>query len=323
LYEHHRAQTDADTVRRLREAGAIVLGKSNLHELAYGATCNNPFYGAVRNPWDLDRIPGGSSGGTGAALAADLCAAALGTDTGGSVRLPAAFVGGSGIRPTFGRVSNRGVYPVSWSLDTVGPMARAVEDVAKVFSIIAGYDAGDPPKASNGAVQNARREMAGLRISAVNFFSNVEPEIERITRDALDVFGRWEDDWSKSPFRTWKKSTPPARRSFQRGVGAAPQTEQRQSELFGDDVLTRLKRGEGFSESTSRWRFSACFLQQSMRTVFEQVDVIVTPTVSVLAPRIDESEALNAAGKLINGMLSRPISVRCPSRAASAAAGCR
>jgi aspartyl-tRNA(Asn)/glutamyl-tRNA(Gln) amidotransferase subunit A len=138
------ASQDATVVRRLRAAGAVIVGKTNMHELAFGGTTRNEFYGTCRNPWNLDRIPGGSSGGSGAAVAADMCAGALGTDTGGSVRLPAAINGVTGLRPTYGRVSNSGVLPLSRSLDTVGPLARSAADVAALYRVMAGYDDRDP-----------------------------------------------------------------------------------------------------------------------------------------------------------------------------------
>ena len=126
LFADRIASSDAEVTTRIRAAGGVILGKANLHELAFGATSANETFGAVVNPAAPDRIPGGSSGGSGAAVAADLCVAAIGTDTGGSVRLPASLCGVSGLRPTFGAVSNHGVQPVSVSLDTVGPLARSV-----------------------------------------------------------------------------------------------------------------------------------------------------------------------------------------------------
>ena len=129
------ASSDAEVTTRIRAAGGVILGTANLHELAFGATSANETFGAVVNPAAPDRIPGGSSGGSGAAVAADLCIAAIGTDTGGSVRLPASLCGVSGLRPTFGAVSTRGVQPVSVSLDTVGPLARSVTDVRALLAV--------------------------------------------------------------------------------------------------------------------------------------------------------------------------------------------
>jgi aspartyl-tRNA(Asn)/glutamyl-tRNA(Gln) amidotransferase subunit A len=138
MFAERVASDDASAIMRLREAGGVILGKANLHELAFGATSANEAFGAVVNPAAPDRIPGGSSGGSGAAVAADLCVAAIGTDTGGSVRLPASLCGVSGLRPTFGAVPVVGVAPVSFSLDTVGPLARSVTDVAAVHAVLSG-----------------------------------------------------------------------------------------------------------------------------------------------------------------------------------------
>ncbi|HMO58500.1 MAG TPA: amidase, partial [Roseiflexaceae bacterium] len=135
---------DCEPVARLRDAGAISLAKLNMHEWALGITNENPHYGAVANPWDPARISGGSSGGSAAAVAAQLCMAALGSDTGGSIRIPAALCGIVGLKPTFGRISVRGVIPLSWNLDHVGPMTRSVEDAAIMLSALAGYDPRDP-----------------------------------------------------------------------------------------------------------------------------------------------------------------------------------
>src|SRR6516225_7284024 len=144
LFKDRVPSEDAEVVRRLKNAGAIILGKTNLHEFAYGGTSSISYFGAVHNPWALDRIPGGSSGGSAAATAARLCFGALGTDTASSVRGPACYCGIVGFKPTYGRVSNRGVVPLSWTLDHVGPLCRTVEDAALMFAAIAGYDELDP-----------------------------------------------------------------------------------------------------------------------------------------------------------------------------------
>src|SRR5215472_11133949 len=136
-------EEDADVVARLKEAGAIILGKTNLHEFAYGVTTNNPHFGPTRNPWDLSRIPGGSSGGSAAAVAAGLCYGSIGTDTGGSVRIPAALCGIVGFKPTFGRVSVDGVIPLSPRLDCVGPMARSAADAALLLDPIFAREKGE------------------------------------------------------------------------------------------------------------------------------------------------------------------------------------
>lgn len=181
---------DAEVVRRLRQAGTILLGKLNMHEIASGITTNNVFYGPTRNPWNTERVPSGSSGGSGAALAAGLCHLSLGTDTGGSIRLPAGACGIVGLKPTFGRVSRRGVYSLSWTLDHVGPMTRTVEDTAVLLNALAGHDPGDlwsatEPVENFGA--DLRLGVRGLRIGVPRefFFDQVEPDVERSVRAAI------------------------------------------------------------------------------------------------------------------------------------------
>src|SRR6185436_18780171 len=165
----HIAERDAFVVGRLFAAGAVSLGKQNLHEFAYGLTNTNDHWGACRNPWDRERVSGGSSGGAAAALAAGLCTLALGTDTGGSIRIPASACGIVGLKPTYGMVSRRGAFPLSWSLDHVGPMARTVEDVATLFSWIAVPDSEDPwcvasEERAADASADLRMDVRGLRI---------------------------------------------------------------------------------------------------------------------------------------------------------------
>jgi aspartyl-tRNA(Asn)/glutamyl-tRNA(Gln) amidotransferase subunit A len=138
---------DATTYTKLREAGAILLGKLGMHEFAFGGPSIDAPFPAVRNPWNTDHIPGGSSSGSGAALAAGLCYGALGSDTGGSIRTPSSHCGIVGIKPTYGRVSRYGVVPLSWSLDHAGPMARSIEDCAILLQALAGYDPKDPASA--------------------------------------------------------------------------------------------------------------------------------------------------------------------------------
>jgi aspartyl-tRNA(Asn)/glutamyl-tRNA(Gln) amidotransferase subunit A len=181
---------DATVVSKLRRAGAIVLGKTNLHEFAYGVTSENPHYGAVRNPWDTDRITGGSSGGSAAAVAAGLCAAAIGSDTGGSIRIPSALCGVVGLKPTFGRVSVHGVFPLAPSFDHVGPIARSAMDAALVLECIAGPDPHDPtavPRRRENFRIAPKRKRLRLGRPREHFWVKVDPEIRRITEAALAV----------------------------------------------------------------------------------------------------------------------------------------
>jgi aspartyl-tRNA(Asn)/glutamyl-tRNA(Gln) amidotransferase subunit A len=174
---------------RLREAGAVLLGKLNMHEFAYGPTGLNPHYGTSRNPWDGSRMPGGSSSGSGVAVAAQLAAGALGTDTGGSVRIPAALCGIVGLKPTYGRVSRAGVIPLAWSLDHVGPMTRTVADAALLLHVLAGRDPADPSTA-DVPVPDYRRALTGdirglrLGLPRALFFDHLDPEVRAAVESA-------------------------------------------------------------------------------------------------------------------------------------------
>jgi aspartyl-tRNA(Asn)/glutamyl-tRNA(Gln) amidotransferase subunit A len=183
-------RSDAAAVERLRAAGLVLLGKTNMHEFAYGTTTDNSHYGPCRNPWDLGRSPGGSSGGSGAALAAGLCPVSLGTDSGGSIRIPAAACGVAGLKPTLGRVSRRGVIPLAWSFDTVGPMARTVEDLALLLNVVAGPDPADEWCSARPAEDFARdleRGVEGLRLGLPRplLYEGLEPAVAASVEEAI------------------------------------------------------------------------------------------------------------------------------------------
>ncbi len=297
-------RADAEAVRRLREAGAIVVGKTGLHEFAYGVTSNNPHFGAVRNPWDPSRIPGGSSGGSGAALGADTCLLALGTDTGGSVRIPAALNGVSALRPTHGAISTRGTFPVSASLDTVGPMARALADVAVLFEVLAGHDPQDPWAVDHplAPAEGAADDLAGLRIGVPDtfFFDGVEPAIERAVRAAAEELARLGADVEEV-------SVPGAHDA----VGTANDLIRAEAlsvhldrlatapERFGEDVRRRLELGRDVSgvdvaqavRRMREWRVE-------LAGVFAGVDLLLTPTTNAVAPPIATSEMIETTRRL-------------------------
>src|SRR5262245_53614224 len=183
-------EQDATVTARLKRAGAVIIGKTNLHEFAWGGTTDNPHYGTCRNPWNPDRFPAGSSGGSGAAVAARTCLGALGTDTGGSIRLPSSVNGIVGIRPTIGRVSNHNVVPLAWTMDTVSPMTRTVEDCMLMFEVIAGHDALDQHSAQV-PLADYRAEMGrpvrGLRVGLIKDYSltHVQKAVGDAVRAAL------------------------------------------------------------------------------------------------------------------------------------------
>ena len=192
LFKDRIPTEDAEVARRLKNAGAILLGKLNLHEFAYGGTSNVTYFGTMHNPWALDRVTGGSSGGPGVAVAADLCFAALGTDTAGSVRMPSSHCGIVGLKPTYGRVSNRGVIVLSWTLDHVGPMCKSVEDVALMLNVIAGYDEREPTSVDAPVPEYTRAlklptSKLRLGIPRTPFYDSLDNEVARAVESANTV----------------------------------------------------------------------------------------------------------------------------------------
>lgn len=295
----HVATTDAEVVTRLRAAGAIVLGKLNMHEWAIGATTRNPHYGACRNPWDADRIPGGSSGGSGAAVAADMAAASLGTDTGGSVRIPAALNGVCGLRPTVGRISNRGVIPVSWTFDTVGPLARRAEDVARLLQALAGYDAEDLTSVNQPAsdyLSGLRQGVQGLRIGLLggHFQTEPQPEVRDAISRAAQVYANLGAQIEEVELAE-AESTIERTSEMLLAEAAAyhqPRLAER-AEDFGPDVLTRLRIGAGVSGSQyARNRQEQRRWQRELDRAFARFDILLAPTCGMPAPGIESSEGV-------------------------------
>ncbi len=192
LFDDRVPAEDASVVARLRRAGAIILGKTNLHEFAMGGTSATSYFGPVHNPWNLERVPGGSSGGSAAALIAECVPGALGTDTGGSIRIPAAWCGVVGLKPTYGLVSLRGIFPLIDSLDHCGPMARSVEDAALLLTSMAGYDAQDVASVEHAPedyVEQMRQPVSGLRIGVPRepFFDRLDTHTAAAIEVALDA----------------------------------------------------------------------------------------------------------------------------------------
>lgn len=191
IHKDFVSEHDATVIKKLREAGVVFTGKVSMHEYAWGITNNNPHYGAVKNPWNLEKIPGGSSGGSGAAVAVGSSVASLGTDTAGSIRIPSSACGIVGLKQTHGLVSKYGVYPLAWSLDHVGPMTKTVKDAAGLLQIIAGYDQNDPTSVKVpredylGKVTGDVKDLV-IGVNEEYFFNEVDNEIETLVRAAID-----------------------------------------------------------------------------------------------------------------------------------------
>jgi len=298
------AHEDAEVTARLRAGGAIIPGKLNLHEFAFGATGVNPHYGTARNPWDTERITGGSSSGSGAAVASGECPAALGTDTGGSIRIPASLCGIVGVKPTYGRVSKRGVLPLSWSLDHVGPMTRTVEDAAIVLQAIAGHDPADGSSADEPVpeyTQSLDGNVRGLRIGVPKqfFFENVEPEVEAAVRSAVSLLGEMgaeirEIDVPFSgeiPGALTAIMLPEALAYHQKWLRERPDD-------YGTDVRYRLELGATYMavHYVQAQRLREIAVDAWRREVFSQVDLVATPTTPITAPRIDPGDVSTPSG---------------------------
>src|SRR5687768_13825456 len=282
---------DADVVRRLKAAGAVLLGKLNMQEFAYGDTSAQSHFGPVRNPWNRELVSGGSSGGSAAAVAAGLCYGALGTDTGGSIRQPAAYTGIVGLKPTYGLVSTRGVIPLSWSLDHIGPMCRTAMDAALALQPIAGYDAADPnslqaaPSDYAAAARAATRTLR-LGIPRAPFYDELHPEIERLMNDALRVLRGLSDsiaDVTLPPYKTLAIVGAEAYAYHEPYFSKTP-------ELYQPMTQRRLDAGSRVTTTAYiEGRLELARLRRAVVEVFKTVDLVITPTTALLPATVEEA----------------------------------
>ena len=293
LHEDRIPARDAEVVRRLRQAGAVFVGKNNLHEFAYGGSSLVSHFGDVHNPWDVNRITGGSSGGSAASVPSGMCCAAIGTDTAGSIREPAALCGCVGIKPTYGRVPSRGVIPLSASLDHVGPLAATVSDAAIVLQAIAGYDpdditSNDVPVADYFSA--VREDTKSLRVGVPReyFFEDLDAEvasamehallgIETLVREVREVCVEVPTD------RTLQAAESYAYHA--ENVATSPH-------LYQAETLRRIRTGEKvLAADYIRRRSELEQVRRTIRSVFSNVDLLVTPTTPIPAPSIAELKA--------------------------------
>ena len=316
VLEDYVPDEDAEVAIRCRAAGAVILGKENMEEFAAGATSNNPHFGPVRNPWGTDHVPGGSSGGGGANVAAEVTFASLGTDLGGSVRLPGSFCGVVGLKQTFGRVSQRGLLVTSYNGDHIGPMTRSVADSAIVLQAIAGHDPLDPssvpvpvPDYSAGLDRGVR----GLRMGVPSnyYFEELDPEVEDATRRAI------------AALEELGAISVPIDLPMMKYIGAVRMAAMSDSIVthepflrsnrddYGPDVLYRTLGGQFvLGHHYSKAMKAQRLIQEDYARVLQDVDFIVTPTTPLCAPRIDtpyiehlgETHRVRGAG---SGIVSR------------------
>ncbi len=282
LFKDRVPTEDAEVVRRLKNAGAVLVGKLNLHEFAYGGTSAVTYFGPVHNPWDPTLTPGGSSGGPGAAVAADMCFASIGTDTAGSVRIPASYCGIVGLKPTYGRVSIRGIIPLSWSLDHAGPMCKTVEDTAILLNVIAGYDPQDTTTVDVPVpdyVRALRNPTSKLRLGLPRkpFFDNLNPDVGKAIDAALAVL-------AKLTANSTDVTLPPA------GGGSVMAAEaytyhaqwiNKTPELYDPPIRAALQRGADIkAEPYARALRDLAQARREIRNVFTNVDLLVLPTMA-------------------------------------------
>lgn len=298
IHQDFVSDYDATVIKKLREAGVVFTGKVSLHEYAWGITNNNPHFGPVRNPWNLNKIPGGSSGGSGAAVAANASIASLGTDTAGSIRIPSSACGIVGLKQTYGRVSKHGVFPLSWTLDHVGPMTKTVKDAAGLLQITAGFDQNDPTSI-NTPVDNYMEQVTGdvkglvIGVNEDYFFNRVDSGIEKLVRDGIQ---KLEDQGAKVQtvkiptlqYAEWAElitSLSEASTIHHRDLQLRPQD-------FGNDIRMLFELGEipsavDYLQAQQVRRQ----LKQDFQAIFEQVDLLIAPTLPVLPSDIGDDYA--------------------------------
>ena len=284
---------DATVVRRLRKAGAVMLGKTNLHEFAYGATNENPHYGFAHNPWDEKRMTGGSSGGSAAAVSAGLCVAALGSDTGGSIRIPASFCGIVGLKPTFGRVSVYGVVPLAASMDHVGPLTRSAADAALLLAVMSGRDPLDATSVSRPAedffaAAKGKRRKLRLGWPKEHLWERIHPDVQRLVEAAAKMLVQGGGAIEEISLPTLPAAVEAANsasiaeaRAFHELAGYFP---ARAAE-YGEDVRKRLELADGLRAADYlKGRETIRRATAEFASALEGVDAIVAPTVPVVAP---------------------------------------
>ena len=300
----HIPEADCTVVSKLNRAGAVSLGKLNMHEFAAGVTNDNPHFGACKNPWAPERIPGGSSGGSAAAVAARLCAGSLGSDTAGSIRMPASLCGIVGLKPSRGRVSLRGVIPLSWNLDHAGPMAQRVRDTALLLQAIAGYDA-DDPYSINAPLDDYLKDIdggiKGWRVGiARGYFAEADAEVLRAVEAATMIFAQLGAQTSEVNLDIARD--PASANGVMLTSDAAAFHRERlrdDPERFGPGVLTMLQFGAACASSDyALARYTQAQVRREFERFFENYDVLLTPTTPSAAPLRDGANTIET-GRLL------------------------
>ncbi len=305
IYGDRVPEKDSAVVETLRSAGAVFLGKLNLHEWALGVTSQNPHFGAACNPWDISRIPGGSSGGSAVAVASGFCFMSPGSDTGGSIRIPASLCGVAGLKPTYGRVSLRGAIALSWTLDHAGPLARTVGDLALALNAIARHDPLDPSSAdvaTEDYPSGLEDGAAGVRIviPTNHFFDEVDPEVDAAVREAARVLTSLGASVTEMALPRVELLAPTQRAILLTDAAAVHREHLRERAAdIGADVLTRLRTGQTLTGvDYAQARRDRDELRREWLAVLREQDVILSPTTLITAPLRDGQDAVAAAQRL-------------------------
>ena len=299
------ADQDAFVVEKLRQSGALINGKTNTHEIALGITGNNPHYGTARNPWNTERIPGGSSSGSAIAVATGMALGALGTDTGGSIRIPASLCGVVGFKPTRGRVSTRGVFPLSWNLDHVGPFTKSVRDAALILQVISVFDPIDPSSIkmlTGDYIGHLVDDVEGRKIAigSGDFIGASDPEVLNAIHEASKVFESLGCKVEKVNV-DWMRDAALANKTMTQSDGAAVHRDRLKEhpEMFGDDIRRRLEDGaKCTSTEYILARRTQSEVQKRCELFFQSTDFLIVPTTPIAAPTIEGHDAVEQAGRL-------------------------
>lgn len=294
---------DAFVVQKVKKAGAQIIGKTNTHEIALGVTNNNPHFGPCRNPWDITRTPGGSSGGSAVAVASGMALAALGTDTGGSIRIPAALCGVVGLKPTYGRVSLRGILPLSWNLDHAGPITRTVEDAALMLQVMGGFDEQDPASVKTLPGDYLSHMTDGMKdrrimLAAGDFIEEADPEVLQAVRAAARVFEELLGASLVEVNMDFLKEAAQANAVMTQADGAAFHRERlkQHPDWFGADVRERLELGASFTSGDySLARRTQAETRRRLENLFDEYDSLLLPATPITAPLLEGENALERA----------------------------
>ena len=305
VFKDNVPTTDSEVVRRLKRAGAVLLGKQNLHEVAFGTTAAVSYFGPVHNPWQPDRIAGGSSGGSAAAVAAALGFGAVATDAGGSIRVPSAYCGIVGLKPTYGLVSMRGSGEGGWwSMNHVGPICRNVEDTALLLSVIAGYDprdstSVDAPVPDYIAALRSRVSSLRLGIPRSGFYDKLDPPIELAMRNALGVLRELTGGVREVSLEPISNDTNPNIVLAENYVFQAPHFAKT-PELYDPSIRRNLQQGSKVTLAAYiQSRRELDTVRRVIRNAFSNVDLLVTPTTAMIPPTIEDALRLGIEVELI------------------------